>query len=338
MLEYEYARSALKNGLKLETELGTNPYKFGMIGSTDAHTGLATADQDNFFGKTSSSEPSPDRASHPFIKTDKAVIMGWEQVASGYAAVWATDNTREAIFDAMQRRETYATTGPRMAVRFFGGWEFEAKDATNRMPASIGYAKGVPMGGDLSDAPAGKSPTFLVAGLRDPIGANLVKKEGHWLLSNVRDTPYAPPTNYEHLKDLEWAIGDWVDESENGETARVSFEWSESRNFLHGSFSAAFKNIEVSGGTQTIGWDPIKKQIRSWTFDDDGGFGEATCTRDGDRWVIKTELVLADGKKLAATNIVTHTGADAITWQSKDRTVDGKAVPDIKEVKMKRAK
>ena len=173
MLRYEYARSALKNGLKLGQELGTNPYQFGMIGSTDSHTGLATADQDNFFGKTSSSEPSPTRAAHPFIKTDKATIMGWEQVASGYAAVWATDNTRDALFDAMQRRETYATTGPRKVVRVFGGWDFEAKDATNRMPASIGYAKGVPMGGDLSDAPDGKAPTFLVAALRDPIGANL---------------------------------------------------------------------------------------------------------------------------------------------------------------------
>ncbi len=173
MLEHEYARSASKNGLKLGQELGTNPYQFGMIGSTDSHTGLATADQDNFFGKTSSSEPSPTRASHPFVKTDKAAIMGWEQVASGYAAVWATDNTRDAIFDAMQRRETYATTGPRMVVRFFGGWDFEAKDAMNRMPASIGYTKGVPMGGELSDAPDGKSPTFLVAALRDPIGANL---------------------------------------------------------------------------------------------------------------------------------------------------------------------
>ncbi len=173
MLVYEYARSALKNGLKLESELGVNPYKFGMVGSTDSHTGLATADQDNFFGKTSSSEPSPTRAAHPFLKTDTATIMGWEQVASGYAAVWATDNTREAIFDAMERRETYATTGPRIAVRFFGGWEFEPRDAKNRMPASIGYAKGVPMGGDLREAPADKSPTFLVAALKDPIGANL---------------------------------------------------------------------------------------------------------------------------------------------------------------------
>jgi hypothetical protein len=173
MLEFEYARSALRNGLKIEKELGVNPYKFGMVGSTDAHTGLATADEDNFWGKTSSSEPSPERATHPFIKTDKAVIMGWEQAASGYAGVWATDNTREALFDAMQRKEVYATTGPRMIVRFFGGWDFDAKDAQSRNPANPGYTKGVPMGGDLSNAPGGKAPSFLVAAMKDPIGANL---------------------------------------------------------------------------------------------------------------------------------------------------------------------
>jgi hypothetical protein len=173
MLEFEYARSALKNGLKLEQQLGVNPYKFGMIGSTDAHTGLAAVEEDNFFGKTSSSEPSPTRAIHPFVKTERAVIMGWETTASGYAAVWARENTRESLFDAMQRRETYATTGPRMVVRFFGGFDFDAKDAVNRMPAQIGYTKGVPMGGDLSNAPTGKAPTFLVAALKDPIGANL---------------------------------------------------------------------------------------------------------------------------------------------------------------------
>jgi hypothetical protein len=173
MLEYEYARSALKLGLKLEQALGTNPYKFGMIGSTDSHTALATADQDNFFGKASNAEPSPTRAMHPFVKQGDRVIMNWETVASGYAAVWAAENTREAIFDAMQRRETYATTGPRMIVRFFGGWDFEAQDARNRMPATIGYSKGVPMGSDLQQAPEGKSPTFLVGALRDPIGANL---------------------------------------------------------------------------------------------------------------------------------------------------------------------
>jgi Protein of unknown function (DUF3604) len=175
MLELEYARAALKNGLKLEAQLGTNPYKFGMIGSSDAHTGLAAMEEDNFFGKTAPQEPSPERMTKAFIDNPKTGIkvMDWEVSASGFAAVWATENTREAIFDAMKRRETYATTGPRMAVRFFGGWDFAPADANNRMPAAIGYAKGVPMGGDLANAPQGKSPTFLVAALKDAIGANL---------------------------------------------------------------------------------------------------------------------------------------------------------------------
>jgi hypothetical protein len=173
MLAHEYARNALALGLKIEQDLGTNPYKFGMIGSTDSHTSLATADDDNFFGKHSGSEPSPDRMEHPFAKFGDLAIFGWETLASGYAAVWATENTREALFDAMARRETYATTGPRMLVRFFGGWDFEEGDAETRQPAVAGYQKGVPMGGDLTNAPRGKSPTFLVAALKDPIGANL---------------------------------------------------------------------------------------------------------------------------------------------------------------------
>ena len=175
MLQYEYARRALQTGLRLEQRLGVNPYQFGMIGSTDSHTGLATADEDNFFGKHSGSEPSAARPMHAVAKFGDMTVMGWEQAASGYAAVWAHENTRESIFDAMLRRETYATTGPRMVVRFFGGFDFEPADATTRSPAEVGYAKGVPMGGeiDLRGAPAKKAPSFLVAALRDPIGANL---------------------------------------------------------------------------------------------------------------------------------------------------------------------
>ena len=175
MLEYEYARSAFKNGLLLDAKLGVNPYKFGLIGSSDAHTGLAAMEEENFFGKTAPQEPSPERMMKAFFKNPKTgvTVMDWEVAASGYAAVWATENTRESIFDAMQRRETYATTGPRMLVRFFGGWDYQQEDAHNRLPAAIGYAKGVPMGGDLDNAPKGKSPTFLAAALKDPIGANL---------------------------------------------------------------------------------------------------------------------------------------------------------------------
>ena len=175
MLEFEYARSAYKNGLKLAQELGTNPYKFGLIGSSDAHTGLAAMEEDNFFGKTTPQEPSPERMLAAFVdnKETGVKIMDWQVGASGYAAVWATENKREAIWDAMQRKETYATTGPRMIVRFFGGWDFQPSDAEDRLPAYTGYLKGVPMGGDLRAAPGGKSPTFLVAALKDPIGANL---------------------------------------------------------------------------------------------------------------------------------------------------------------------
>jgi hypothetical protein len=176
MLQYEYAREALKNGLLLEARLGTNPYKFGMVGSTDSHTALSTAEEDNFFGKHSGSEPSAKRMSHPFVKTDNGEFQGWQTVASGLAAVWATENTRESIFDAMARKEVYATTGTRMAVRFFGGWEFTADDLNSRQPAFRGYEKGVPMGSDLrpADTPKGqKAPSFMVYALRDPIGANL---------------------------------------------------------------------------------------------------------------------------------------------------------------------
>ena len=174
MFAGEYAREALKRGLALETKLGTNPYKFGMIGATDSHTSLATAGEDNFFGKHSGYEPNPGRMSHPFMENENGKIMGWQMVASGLAAVWATENTREAIFDAMLRKEVYATTGPRMRVRFFGGWDFTRQDTKSRLLAIVGYEKGVPMGGDLRVMPRGaKAPGFMMVALRDPIGANL---------------------------------------------------------------------------------------------------------------------------------------------------------------------
>jgi hypothetical protein len=177
MLQYEYAREALKNGLLLEQQIRVDPYKFGLIGGTDTHTALSSAEEDNFFGKMANAEPHAARLTAAFLsgETTKTGLayMDWEVSASGRAAVWATENTREAIWDAMQRKETYSTTGPRMIVRFFGGFDFEADEANNHMPARIGYAKGVPMGGDLSAAPEGKSPTFLVAALKDPTGANL---------------------------------------------------------------------------------------------------------------------------------------------------------------------
>jgi hypothetical protein len=175
MLEHEYARSGLKLGLKMEKQFGVNPFKFGMIGSTDSHTALAAVEEDNFWGKVAPMEPSAERLTNTFVKNEKTgITINDRDVASaGYAAVWATENTRQSIFDAMERREVYATTGTRMAVRLFGGYDFTESDAKTRNPAVAGYGKGVPMGGDLGVPPDGKAPTFLIAALKDPIGANL---------------------------------------------------------------------------------------------------------------------------------------------------------------------
>ena len=168
--QHEYARSALQLGLSQQAKLGINPFKFGMIGSTDSHTSFATADENNFWGKMSYLEPTK----HRMLKTKNGTLTRrYAQAASGYAAVWAEENTRESLFAAMKRKETYATTGPRMTVRFFGGWEYETDDAQKTDLAKIGYGKGVPMGGDLASAPKGKEPSFLIRAVKDPDGANL---------------------------------------------------------------------------------------------------------------------------------------------------------------------
>jgi hypothetical protein len=150
--------------------LGTNPFKFGIIGSTDSHTGMSTTNEDNFFGKFAHDEPSVDRTEKRMADQLQKI---WRLVSSGLAAVWSEENTRESIFDAIKRREVYATSGTRIKLRFFGGWEYEQADVLSSDYASIGYAKGVPMGGDLTRGPEAKAPSFMLAATRDPDGANL---------------------------------------------------------------------------------------------------------------------------------------------------------------------
>ncbi len=176
MLPGNYARSALRRGMELETDLGVNPFKQGFIGSTDSHTSLATAGENNYFGKASMMEPGPERWEHILIKSpiaDELTSLASETGAAGLAAVWARENTREALFEAMERRETYATTGPRMTVRVFAGWGFTADDLQRADFAKHGYANGVPMGGELTTAASGAVPNLVIRVLRDPDGANL---------------------------------------------------------------------------------------------------------------------------------------------------------------------
>jgi hypothetical protein len=210
MLQYEYAREALKNGLKLQAKFGVNPYQFGMVGSTDSHTSLATAAEENFFGKHSGSEPGPERMEHPMAKMGDVEYEGWSMVASGLAAVWARENSREALFDAMERKETYATTGPRILVRFWGGWEFEPADANTRLPARTGYSKGVPMGGELQNAPQGKAPTFLVGALKDPYSGNLDR------IQIVKGWLDRKGNTHEKVYDVVWGDADRRQPGEDG--------------------------------------------------------------------------------------------------------------------------
>ena len=172
-----------------------------MVGSTDSHTALSTAEEDNFFGKHAGGEPSADRMHHPFTKTENGIFEGWQTVASGLAAVWAMDNTREAIWDAMERKEVFATTGTRLMVRFFGGWDYTPDDLNSRQPAFRGYEKGVPMGGDLRARSGDSAPTFMVYSLRDPIGANLDRIQ---IVKGWLDTK---GKTHEKVYDVAWSSG-----------------------------------------------------------------------------------------------------------------------------------
>ena len=175
MLKHEYARSALQLGMKYGEKIGANPFKFGMIGSTDTHIAITATREDNFFGKMPQNEPSPERWEHVMLRfaDGKVSAVDWMLSASGLAAVWAAENTRESIFDAMERKEVYATTGSRITVRLFAGWDFEKDEVERHDFAKQGYARGVPMGGDLTKAPKGKAPNFMIRALRDPDNANL---------------------------------------------------------------------------------------------------------------------------------------------------------------------
>lgn len=241
MLPGEYLRSGLKRGLEIEERTGVNPFKYGQVGSTDSHTSLPAVEEDNFFGKHSGVEPSPARAAHVTLGGAEGKIYGWQMAASGYAAVWATENTREALWDAMKRRETYATTGSRMIVRFFGGWDFLPEDANSRLPAKTGYTKGVPMGGDLAHPPAGKSPNFLVAAVKDPLGGNLDRIQ---------------------------IIKGWVDGNGKAQEKVYDVAWSDDRKpGPDGNLPAVGNTVDVENATwtNTIG-DP--ELIAVWTDPD----------------------------------------------------------------------
>ncbi len=225
-----YVREALKRGLLIEQRTGANPYRFGLIGSTDSHTSLATADEDNFYGKHSGNEPRTEK----FDRVTPVMNMGtrlgrfnWQYLAGGYAAVWARANTREEIFDAMMRREVYSTTGPRMVVRVFGGWDFKTEDLGGDW-VKAGYARGVPMGGVLPERKDG-APSFILSALKDPDGANLDRVQvikgwvdaGGAAHEKVFDVAWSSPETRKLAGGKVPAVGNTVDLSKPGYTNSI---------------------------------------------------------------------------------------------------------------------
>lgn len=201
----DFVRSGLRRGLEIEARVGINPYKFGLIGSTDSHTGMSSSEEDNFHGKTAY-DSIPENRFNSFLGIEG---FGADMSASGIAGVWSSENTREALFEAFQRKEVYATTGPRIRVRFFGGWDFDGDDANDHELAQIGYEKGVTMGGDLTRGPEGKAPTFLVYAIKDPVGANLDR------IQVVKGWLKADGSSGERVYDVTWSDDRELDDDGN---------------------------------------------------------------------------------------------------------------------------
>jgi hypothetical protein len=244
MVNTEYWREALKSGMRLQGQFGTNPFKLGAAAGTDSHTGLTAPEENNWWGKLASSEPNADRWDHLFQKEQSYVRKDWTLTAAGRMGVWATANTREAIWDAMKRRETYATTGPRMTLRFFGGYGFTPGDASADRIVPVGYSKGVPMGGDLRAARPGQVPEFLIAAMKDPQDANLDRVQ---------------------------VVKGWVDSSGNTHEKIYEVAWSDPgrRKLVGGKLPPVGDTVDVATATykNSIGAPQLIGRFRDPNFD-----------------------------------------------------------------------
>jgi uncharacterized protein (TIGR02246 family) len=246
----------------------------------------------------------------------RAVAAFWTEDATYVDQVGHEHNGREAI-EKLYEKVFAARKGGKLTIHVTA-----SKMVAPEVLLNDGYTEVTP-----ADGGPGTTARF---------SAVLVKKDGEWYLQKVHDSEASPPSNADHLEELEWLIGEWTGESAKGESGTAAFHWTENENFIISEFATTLNGTPVYGGTQWIGWDAIDKRIRSWSFYSGGGFGEAVWTKDGKKWSIATTARTAAGQKVSATNVVTRTDDDHMTWQMTRLTVDGKSLPDPNPVKMKR--
>jgi uncharacterized protein (TIGR02246 family) len=248
----------------------------------------------------------------------KAVAAFWTPDATYVDQEGREYNGREAI-EKMYEKAFADNKGAKLAIHVTA-----IKQVTPDVVLEDGFTEVTPA--------AGGPPTAA------RFSAVLVKKDGEWYVQSVRDAEARPPSQAEHLEDVAWLIGEWTGEADKGESSTASYDWDENENFIVSSFAITLDGAPVVGGTQWIGWDAVEKRIRSWSFYSRGGFGEAVWAKEGNQWTLQTTARTADGKKVSATNILTKTDDDHLTWQMTRLTVNGESLPDTKPVKMKRVK
>jgi uncharacterized protein (TIGR02246 family) len=254
-----------------------------------------------------------------FNKGDaKAVAAFWTEDAKYVDSDGKECKGRQAI-EKLYEKSFAARKGAKLVIHVTG-----SKMVTPDVMLNDGVTEVTPANGD--------------PGTTTRFSAVLVKKDGTWYLQSVHDSDVTPPSNAEHLDALDWLIGSWKGESDKGESGNASFNWTDNENFIISEFDTTLNGIPVYGGTQWIGWDAVDKHIRSWSFYSGGGFGEAVWTKDANKWSVKTTARTADGRKVSATNIVTKTDNDHMTWQMTQLMVDGKSMPDSSPIKLKRTK
>jgi uncharacterized protein (TIGR02246 family) len=274
--------------------------------------------------ETNRQDPSPDEKAVRAV--DEAFVRDYNKGDSKALAAYFTEDAEvfEADGERFQGRnlieqrfvETFETSlGVKLSLEIEGIRFLNPDTAKEEGRTLITPAKG---------APVSRLYTVL-----------FVKRDGRWLISSVREEPDPQVRPHERLKDLGWMIGEWVDEGSDSEV-RVDCRWSDDTNYLLRSFTVKRQGKPVMTVSQRIGWDPLARQIRSWEFDSEGGFGEGRWSRDGERWIIKHTGVRPEGTTASATNIMWRERPDLVRWASTDRVLGDEAVPDEESYAMVR--